>query len=271
MPARRSTTSGHGETPPADDRIARGALIKKKLDLKKLPQHIAIILDGNGRWAKARGLSRSEGHRAGGENLTRQIDFFLELGVPVVSMYAFSTENWKRPTREVNAIWKLFNEFFDRHLQHCIQKEIRVHASGNLAKLPAPSRRQIQKAVEETRQFSKLTANFCVNYGSQDEILQAASAVLQNRLEMQAAGQKRKAKGPIKQAEFEKHLYTYPLPPVDLLIRPGGESRISNFLLWQCAYSEIYVTDTLWPDFNEENLVEAILWYQGRHRRFGGL
>ena len=216
MPVRRSKPSA-GTGSPAGERVP--GLVR--LDSKNLPTHIAIILDGNGRWAAARGLSRSAGHRAGGENLTRQIDFFLELGIPVVSLYAFSTENWKRPTREVNAIWKLFNEFFDRHLEHCIEKGIRVHASGNLEKLPAPSRRQILKAVSETAQFSRLTANFCVNYGSQDEILHAASEVLEERLALQAAGQKRKAAAPITAAEFEKHLYTHPLPPVDLLIRPG--------------------------------------------------
>jgi undecaprenyl diphosphate synthase len=269
MPARKISPAFPGESAAVESR-SQSELIAR-IDRKKLPEHIAIILDGNGRWAKSRGLSRSQGHRAGGENLTRQLDFFLELGIPVVSLYAFSTENWKRPAREVNAIWKLFNEFFDRHLKHCIEKEIRVHASGNLAKLPAPSRRQIQKAVSQTAQFTRLTANFCVNYGSQDEILNAATAVLKERLTMQAAGRSRKARSAITAAEFEKHLYTHPLPPVDLLIRPGGESRISNFLLWQCAYSEIYVTDTLWPDFNEENLIEAVAWYQGRHRRFGGL
>ncbi len=270
MPARRSSISAARRVQQAVDPGVHSKLLAR-VDSETLPQHIAIILDGNGRWAKSRGLSRSEGHRAGGENLTRQIDFFIELGVPVVSLYAFSTENWKRPTREVNAIWKLFNEFFDRHLAHCVEKEIRVHASGNLGKLPGPSRRQIQKAVEKTAGFSRLTANFCVNYGSHEEILQAATAVLKERLALQAAGHKRKATAAIGQAEFERHLYTHPLPPVDLLIRPGGESRISNFLLWQCAYSEIYVTDTLWPDFNEENLIEAIEWFQGRHRRFGGL
>ncbi|MEQ9366173.1 MAG: polyprenyl diphosphate synthase [Leptospirales bacterium] len=270
MPPRRTSPTSRGASPAVEATADHADLIAR-IDRDNLPRHIAIILDGNGRWAKARGLSRSRGHRAGGENLTRQIDFFLELGIPVVSLYAFSTENWKRPAREVNAIWKLFNEFFDRHLTHCVEKEIRVHASGNLAKLPAPSRRQIQKAVQRTAEFSRLTANFCVNYGSQNEILQAASAVLKDRLALQAAGQARKAAAPIQQAEFERQLYTHPLPPVDLLIRPGGESRISNFLLWQCAYSEIYVTDTLWPDFNEESLVEAIAWFQGRHRRFGGL
>jgi undecaprenyl diphosphate synthase len=259
---------------PAPRRSSRAPVPVRKLgrlDRQSLPRHIAIILDGNGRWAKNRGLSRSEGHRAGGENLTRQIDFFLELGIPVVSLYAFSTENWKRPAREVKAIWKLFNEFFDKHLQHCIERDIRVWASGNLAGLPAASRRQIEAAVAQTAGLRGLTANFCVNYGSQDELVQAAEAVVKERLELYQAGHQRKARAPLRQQEFERHLYTYPLPPVDLLIRPGGESRISNFLLWQCAYAEIYVTDTLWPDFNEENLVDALLWYQGRHRRFGGL
>lgn len=241
------------------------------LDPVALPKHIAIIMDGNGRWARSRGLSRSAGHKAGGETLTRQIDFFLKLGIPHVSLYAFSTENWKRPAREVNGLWKLFNQFFDENLKNCIEKQIRVHASGDLSKLPVLSRRSIRKAIQATAGFDRLVANFCVNYGSQDELLHAAHAIVKDRLALAEQGQARRSKRAVSVAEFEKHLYTHPLPPVDLLIRPGGEHRISNFLLWQCAYAEIYVTDTLWPDFDEENLLTALRWYQTRHRRFGGL
>ncbi|MBX7057452.1 MAG: di-trans,poly-cis-decaprenylcistransferase [Leptospirales bacterium] len=235
------------------------------------PRHVAIILDGNGRWATSRGLSRSEGHRAGGETLTRLLDFFIELRVPSVSLYVFSTENWRRPKTEVKAIWRLMNEFFESRLQLCMDLKIRVMASGDLSRLPTENRRRVERVLEMTRRHKRLTVNFCVNYGSQAEILHAASSVLQLRLQALEQGQHKKAFAPISARELERHLYTYPLPPVDLLVRPGGEWRISNFLLWQSAYAEIYVTDTLWPDFTEQHLVQALLWYQSRKRRFGGL
>ncbi len=242
-----------------------------KLDKKKLPRHVAIILDGNGRWAKARGLSRSEGHRAGGEALDRLIDFFITLGIPQVSLYAFSTENWKRPASEVRAIWSLMDEFFEKRLERILKKGIKIVASGDLAGLPSRSRKRIENVIERTAQGRALTANFCVNYGSHDEILHAASALIRTRLNLGRAGKNRQANAPVKKKEFERFLYTYPLAPVDLLVRPGGEFRVSNFLLWQIAYAEIYYTETFWPDFDETELVTALLWFQGRKRRFGGL
>lgn len=243
----------------------------EKLDPKTMPRHVAIILDGNGRWAAARGLSRSEGHRAGGEALDRLIDFFVRLGIPEISMYAFSTENWKRPAAEVRAIWNLMEEFFDKRLEHILEKDIRIVASGNLQKLPARSRKRIESVIERTRQGRALTANFCVNYGSQDEILHAATEVVRRRVEVARTGKLRKATQPVSKKEFEKLLYTHPLAPVDLLVRPGGERRVSNFLLWQIAYAEIYYTETYWPDFDRHELVDALHWFQGRQRRFGGL
>ncbi len=231
-----------------------------------LPDHVAIILDGNGRWAKKRGLSRSEGHRAGGEALDRLLDTALEIKIPIISMYAFSTENWKRPAREVSALWKLMLEFFRDRLEKSLQKGIRVVASGDLSRLPAKNRRIIESVIEKTKKGRNLTANFCVNYGSQDEILRAVNRIIQEA----AAGNRSKTK-PVTRKEFEKHLYTAQLGPVDLLVRPGGEKRISNFLLWQCAYAEMYFTDVLWPDFDETCLREALDWYRKRERRFGAL
>jgi len=255
------------------ERAARLQLEEKmqRLDPQRNPRHVAIILDGNGRWAKQRGLSRSEGHREGGENLSRLLDAFIQLGVPAVSLYAFSTENWRRPRAEVQAIWKLLNEFFEERFKKCLELGVRVMASGDLSRIPARSRKKIESVVEKTRNFTSLTANFCVNYGSQAEIIHAAEAVLAERLRLLEAGDKKKARAPILTEEFERHLYTHPLPPVDLLVRPGGENRISNFLLWQLAYAEIYVTERLWPDFSAEDMADALLWFQSRERRFGGL
>ncbi|MCE9600074.1 MAG: di-trans,poly-cis-decaprenylcistransferase [Spirochaetia bacterium] len=234
------------------------------------PRHVGIILDGNGRWARARGLKRSEGHKAGGEALDRLLDQFLDLRIPYISLYAFSTENWKRPKMEIQAIWSLMREFFSSRLERCLEKGIRVHASGDLSRLPAVNRKLILEVIEKTEHNRNLTANFCVNYGSQDEILIAATKVLHRRLDL-AKKDKKKAAALISKSELEKELFTYPLPPVDLMVRPGGEQRLSNFLLWQSAYAELYFTDTLWPDFNKRNLMTALKWFKSRPRKFGGL
>jgi len=237
---------------------------KIPIDKKRLPAHVGIILDGNGRWAKARGLSRSEGHRAGGEALDHLLDSVLKIGIPAVSLYAFSTENWKRPASEVRAIWNLMVEFFESKLEIALEKGIRIMAAGDLSRLPKKNRILIEKVISATKKGRNLTANFCVNYGSHAEILHAFNELLLERVQ---AGKKKK----ITQKELERHLYTYPLPSVDLMVRPGGEKRISNFLLWQSAYAELYFTDVLWPDFNETHLLEALRWFASRQRRFGGL
>lgn len=238
----------------------------RKID--RLPKHIAIILDGNGRWAKQRNLPRSEGHRQGGENLKKLVDVILELEIPYISLYTFSTENWKRPKSEIQSLWNLLQEFFTKYLEECKQKQICIKVSGDISKLPKASQEILNKAVQETKKNKRLLANFCINYGSQQEILRAVNQIIQIKIEQYKNTGKI---SDIKIKEFEKHLYTYPLPSVDLLIRPGGEQRISNFLLWQCAYAELYFTDVLWPDFSREELFKALEWYSGRERRFGGL
>jgi len=238
----------------------------RKID--QLPKHIAIILDGNGRWAKQRNLPRSEGHRQGGENLKKLIDVILELEIPYISLYTFSTENWKRPKSEIQSLWNLLQEFFTKYLEECKQKQICIKVSGDISKLPKASQEILNKAVQETKKNKRLLANFCINYGSKQEILRAVNQIIQIKIEQYKNTGKI---SDIKIKEFEKHLYTYPLPSVDLLIRPGGEQRISNFLLWQCAYAELYFTDVLWPDFSREELFKALEWYSGRERRFGGL
>jgi len=234
-------------------------------------RHVAIILDGNGRWAKSKGLSRTEGHSEGGRALHRLLDSFLSLQIECVSLYAFSTENWKRPESEVSFLWKLMSEFFEHHIEECYEKGIRIMASGDLDALPEQNRKILSRCDERTRNCKKLVANFCLNYGSQQEIAMAAHQVVIERLRDYEAGNIDRAKSRVLPQDIERHLYTADLPAVDLLIRPGGESRISNFLLWQLAYAELYFTPVFWPDFSEADLNRAIDWFKSRERRFGGL
>lgn len=223
-------------------------------------------MDGNGRWATNRGLPRSAGHREGALAIDRLMEVALELKIPVISLYAFSTENWKRPATEIHAIFQLLNEFIDSRIEKIHQNGIRIHHSGRVQRIPFLSFKKIYRAVKLTQHNQKMVLNFCLNYGSKEEIASAFSKVLRRRIQ-----EKQKLDSPLTEEEIERELYTYPLPPVDLLIRTAGEQRISNFLLWQIAYAEIYFTNTLWPDFNRESLLEALEWYSSRVRKFGGL
>lgn len=232
----------------------------------KLPEHIAIIMDGNGRWATAKGLPRKDGHREGSLAIDRLMDTAIEIGLKNISLYAFSTENWKRPITEIRAIFGLLEEFIDSRLESIQQKNIKIKHSGSRKMIPSSSLKRIDHAVEKTAKNTGITINFCLNYGSQDEILNALQKVIQNRIQ-----KKKSLEKDIKLEELEAALYTYPLPPVDMLIRTAGEKRVSNFLLWQIAYAEIYFTDTLWPDFDRKSLQEALDWYATRTRKFGGL
>ncbi len=232
----------------------------------QLPQHIAIIMDGNGRWATQKGLPRSEGHKAGANSIDRLMETALELSIPYISLYAFSTENWKRPISEIQSIFQLLNEFIDSQLNKIHSNGIKIQHSGRVQRIPFMSFKKIYKAVQLTKNNTKMTLNFCLNYGGKEEILNACNKVIKKKIK----NNDKLDKG-ITQEELEKELYTYPLPPVDLLIRTAGEQRISNFLLWQIAYAEIYFTNTLWPDFHKEDLFQALEWYSNRVRKFGGL
>ena len=243
---------------------------RKDFDFQRLPRHIGVILDGNGRWAQSRNLPRSAGHRAGGETLDQLLECFIKFKIPVVSLYLFSTENWKRPLGEINTLWDLMNEFFQERMEQCRKLGIQVRVSGNLDKLPSENRINLEKISSATKSFTELIANFCINYGSKHEILHACNAILNKRLKLYQQGKKKKASTYIDIKEMESHFYTCGLPPVDLLIRTGGEKRISNFLLWQSAYAEIYLTKTLWPDFTEDELTQSLHWFQSRERKFGG-
>lgn len=238
----------------------------KSKQFKSLPRHIAVIMDGNGRWATHRGLKRSDGHREGAKAIDRLMDSALEFGLENVSLYAFSTENWKRPVTEIKAIFDLLIEFIDQRLESIHERGIRILHSGGRSRIPRSALGSIDRAVQKTAKNKGLTVNFCLNYGSQSEIVHAFNSLLKDR--------KNKGKSldlPVKEKDLEKYLYTYPMPPVDLLIRTAGEQRISNFLLWQIAYSEIYFMNILWPDFDRSSLEEALVSYEKRIRKFGGL
>lgn len=233
---------------------------------KAVPNHIAVIMDGNGRWATSKGLKRTEGHREGAKAIDRLMDDAIEFGLKNISLYAFSTENWKRPVLEVKAIFDLLIEFINERLDNIHSKGICIQHSGSRKRIPASALKSIDAAVAKTKKNKVLTINFCLNYGSKDEILHAFNEAMNER-----KINRKDLSAPMKEREFEKYLYTYPLPAVDLLIRTAGEQRISNFLLWQIAYSEIFFTNTLWPDFNRDSLVDALKSYEHRVRKFGGL
>ena len=236
-----------------------------EVDKNRLPRHIAIIMDGNGRWAKQRSLPRTAGHKAGAEVFRDIATYCRELGVAYLTVYAFSTENWKRPPEEVSAIMGLLRQYLLEAMDTMERDNIRLKFFGDLSAI-AP---ELQKLAEETREISGhcdgFQANICLNYGGRDEILHAARAFARDC----AAGEQ--DADALTEEGFSRYLYSSGLPDPDLLIRPGGEKRISNYLLWQCAYSEFYFCDTLWPDFTEREFDKALIAYQHRERRFGGL
>ncbi len=233
---------------------------KKKSSSGIGPAHCAIIMDGNGRWAKQHSQPRSEGHRRGAEVIESLLDAALEMKISVLSLYAFSTENWTRPRLELVSLWKLMDEFFLNKRAVLMEKGVRVVHSGFNSRLSAGTRRVLNETVELTKKNRNITINFCINYGGRQEIVEAVNRWI-------ASG----GTGRLTEAKLEKHLFTAGMPPVDLLIRTSGEFRISNFLLWQIAYSEMVFTDVLWPDFGPGHLREAVDEFRRRNRRFGGI
>jgi undecaprenyl diphosphate synthase len=235
------------------------------VDAARLPRHIAIIMDGNGRWASRRGLPRTFGHRAGVESLRHVVELCAELGIPFLTVFAFSTENWKRPQEEVNVLMDLLVEYLHREARELERNGIRVHAIGRLDELPPPARVAVYEIMERTAKNERMVLNLALNYGGRTELVDAARRLAADVL----AGTLRVED--IDESHMAGALYTAGLPDPDLVIRPSGEMRISNFLLWQVAYAELWVTPVLWPDFRRVHLLEAILDYQRRERRFGGL
>jgi undecaprenyl diphosphate synthase len=229
------------------------------------PAHVAIIMDGNGRWAKARGLPRVAGHRRGAEAVRRVIRGAGELGIPVLTLFAFSTENWARPADEVADLMGLLRHYLRSELAELLKNGARLRVIGNRQGLPADIVGGISDAERQTQSNSRIDVNICINYGARDEILQAT----RNLARRVAAGELSPER--IDEQHFERELLTAGLPDPDLVIRTSGEQRISNFLLWQCAYAELVFVDTLWPDFGKEHLEQAIAEFRRRERRYGGV
>ena len=229
------------------------------------PQHVAIIMDGNGRWAKARGLPRVAGHRRGADAVRRVVRGAGELGIPVLTLFAFSTENWTRPADEVADLMGLLRHYLRNELEELRKNGARLRVIGNRDGLAADIVRDIADAEKTTSANARIDVNICINYGARDEILRAT-----RRMAQKVASGEITVDG-IDQNSFERELLTAGLPDPDLLIRTSGEQRISNFLLWQCAYSELVFVDTLWPDFGKEHLEQAIVEFRRRERRYGGI
>jgi len=230
------------------------------IDPARLPAHIAIIMDGNGRWAKARGKARIFGHRAGSDSVKAIIDTCARLEIQAITLYAFSTENWKRPKSEVSGLMTMLKRVLRRELEHVHGNNIRFQAIGDIAGLAPDVQQELAAATEKTKNNTGMVMSVALNYGGRAEITHAV-----NLAAKQAGG------GEITEADIERNLYTAGLPDVDLMIRTSGEFRISNFLLWQLAYSEIYVTPVLFPDFRRPQIFAAVIDYQKRDRRFGGV
>jgi len=231
----------------------------------KVPKHIAVIMDGNGRWARERGLPRREGHRAGAESVRECVETCEQMGVEFLTLYAFSSENWKRPKAEVKALMKLLEAFLREKTPEICKRNVRLQAIGQITLLPKSCQRQLHKAIETTAENSGLTLILALSYGGREEIIDGVQSILH------AVEQGHIDKAMITPELFSKHLYTRYYPDPDLLIRTSGEMRLSNFLLWQSSYAEIYVTDRYWPDFRRQDLHDAIEDYSRRQRRFGGL
>lgn len=229
-----------------------------------LPRHIAIILDGNGRWAKKRGLPRTAGHAAGAETFRRIATYCKNIGVDYLTVYAFSTENWKRPPEEVGTIMKLLDRYLREAIATMERDKIRMRVLGDVSALSPELQAEIARTNEISQRYQGFQANICLNYGGRDEIIHAAHRYAEDY----AAG---RVSGELTEEGFGSYLYSAGIPDPDLMIRPGGEVRISNFLLWQCAYSEFYFTDVLWPDFTSAELDKAIAEFRRRDRRYGGV
>jgi undecaprenyl diphosphate synthase len=233
-----------------------------KIDFHRLPRHVAIIMDGNGRWAEQRGLSRVDGHNAGSASVREIVEAAARLGVKFLTLYAFSRENWKRPRQEVGRLWRLLREYLGKEDRLLMENDIRLRIIGRREGIPRPVIRELERVEDLTRANDRMTLVVALNYGGRSEIVDAARRILEEG---------RIAPGALDEDNFAAYLDTKGIPDPDFLIRTSGELRVSNFLLWQIAYTEIYVTPVLWPDFRRRHLLEAVLEYQKRERRFGDI
>ncbi|HYM10567.1 MAG TPA: isoprenyl transferase [Bryobacterales bacterium] len=244
---------------------SREARLAAEIDPARLPRHIAIIMDGNGRWAKRRRLPRVAGHRAGVRPVRETIESCAQLGVGWLTLYAFSVENWKRPRAEVETLWHLLRHSLTRELPELKRNGVRLQVIGRIDELPEEVQRDLDSAMLETAANTGLQLTIALNYGGRTELVDALNAIVERERRRGSSGL------PITEETIAANLYTAGMPDPDLLIRTSGEMRVSNFLLWQIAYSEIWVTEKMWPDFRRADLMEAILDYQKRERRYGGL
>ncbi|MFT3793480.1 isoprenyl transferase [Flavobacterium sp.] len=237
--------------------------LKTTINKDNLPKHLAIIMDGNGRWAKQKGMLRAFGHENGTKSVRMTVETCAKLGIENLTLYAFSTENWNRPKLEVDTLMKLLIASLKKELQTLQDNNIKLNMIGNIERLPASAKKELLAVMEKTKNNSRMTLTLALSYGSREEIVSAVrnicDKVKNNIISIDG----------VDESIINQHLYTQNLPDVDLLIRTSGEHRISNFLLWQIAYAELYFTDVLWPDFKEEDLYAAIVSYQKRERRFG--
>ena len=236
-----------------------------EIDMDRIPKHVAIIMDGNGRWAKSKNLPRSMGHKAGVETIRRVIKEGDRLGIKYMTLYAFSTENWKRPKEEVNTLMKLLVQYLKQEIGELHKNGVVIRVLGDISMLPKECIEEIYRATEKTKNNTGIVMNVALNYGGRDEILKATKAIA----EKVALGELKI--DDITTEVMDKNLYTAGIPDPDIIIRPSGEQRLSNFLLWQCAYSEFWYSDINWPDFTEVDLRKAIYDFQNRDRRFGGI
>ncbi|MFN8374781.1 MAG: isoprenyl transferase [Anaerolineae bacterium] len=232
---------------------------EEPLSTERLPKHIAIIMDGNGRWAKSRGMPRNEGHRQGKENLRRIVEACVEFGVPILTIYAFSTENWSRPPAEVGALMSILELVLDQEVEKLHKNGVQVRHIGTLEGVNPRLQEKIRRACEYTKNNNRLILNVAFNYGGRDEIVRAVQQIVKDGVPTEK----------ISESLISSYMFTSDLPDPDLIIRTSGELRISNFLIWQAAYSEYYVTPTYWPDFDKDELRKALMEYSMRKRRFG--
>ncbi len=223
------------------------------------PKHVGFIMDGNGRWAKLRGKPRSFGHIKGSDNVEKVVTGCFERGVYAVTLYAFSTENWSRPKEEVDKILSLLEKFLQKYIKTLVKNEVKLVFSGDLSVLPKSLKNLAEEKTQQTENFTKNVLNIALNYGSRAEIIRACNALIKS------------GKSEVTEKDFENELYTKFLPEMDLIVRTGGEKRLSNFFMYQAAYAELYFTDVYWPDFKEEELDKALLWFSKRQRRFGNV
>ena len=233
-----------------------------QLDFARLPRHIAIIMDGNGRWAKKRNLPRVEGHKAGSKSVREVVETCARIGIKYLTLYAFSKENWKRPRSEISTLWKLLEDYLKKDYKVLEENQLRLKVIGQREALPAAVRRELARVENLTKDFDRMTIILALNYGGRAEIVEAVKKIFHdNSTEINT----------LDEDQFSRYLFTAEIPDPDLLIRTSGEMRVSNFLLWQIAYSEIWITPEFWPDFRKKHLLQALVDYQRRERRFGDI